>query len=79
LEAREVVMKEQTSVADVSRRYEVDLETVRALNPALGRPVFKGQRQVPKGYVLHLPADSAKGLMVSSAAYPPIHPDLREE
>jgi peptidoglycan lytic transglycosylase D len=79
LEAREVVVKGETSFADLSRRYEVDLETLRALNPALGRPVFKGQRQVPKGYVLHLPADSAKGLMVSSAAHPPIHPDLREE
>ena len=79
IEAREEVLKGQTSVADLSRRYEVDLETLRALNPALGRPVFKGQQQVPKGYLLRLPADSAKGLMVSSAAHPPIHPDLRPE
>ncbi len=78
LEAREVVTKGQTSVAELSRHYEVDLETLRALNPALGQPVFKGQRQVPKGYMLRLPADSAKGLVVSSAALPQIHPDLRQ-
>jgi membrane-bound lytic murein transglycosylase D len=78
LEAREVLTRGQASVADLSRHYEVDLETIRVLNPALGQPVFKGQRHVPKGYVLRLPADSAKGLMVSSAALPQIHPDLRQ-
>ncbi len=77
-ESREVVTKGQTSVAELSRHYDVDLETLRALNPALGQPVFKGQRQVPKGYMLRLPADSAKGVKVSSAALPQIHPDLRQ-
>lgn len=78
LEAREVLTKGQTSVGDLSRAYEVDLETLRALNPALGRPVLKGQRHVPKGYMLRLPADSVKGPRVSSAALPQIHPDLRQ-
>jgi membrane-bound lytic murein transglycosylase D len=77
LEAREVVTKGQTSVAELSRHYEVDIETLRALNPALGQPVFKGQRQVPKGYMLRLPADSEKGIKVSSAALFQTHPDLR--
>jgi membrane-bound lytic murein transglycosylase D len=78
VEAREVVTKGQTSVAELSRHYEVDLETLRALNPALGQPVFKGQRQVPKGYMLRLPADSEKGIKVSSAALFQTHPDLRQ-
>jgi len=78
LEAREVLTRAQTSLADLSRHYEVDLETLRVLNPALGQPVLKGQRQVPKGYMLRLPADSAKGRTISSAAFPQIHPDLRE-
>jgi len=78
MEAREVVTKGRTSVAELSRHYEVDLETLRVLNPALGQPVFKGQRHVPKGYMLRLPADSAKGIKVSSAALPQIHPDLRQ-
>ena len=76
LEACEVVTKRQTSVADLSNHYDVDLETLRVLNPALGKQVLKGRRQVPKGYMLRLPADSAKGLMVSSTAPPQIHPDL---
>jgi len=78
LEAREVLTGGQASVADLSRHYEVDVEAIRALNPALGKPVFKGQRYVPKGYVLRLPADSVKGPRVSSAALPQIHPDLRQ-
>jgi membrane-bound lytic murein transglycosylase D len=77
-EAREVVTKGQTSIAELSRRYEVDLDTLRTLNPALGQAVFKGQRPVPKGTMLRLPADSAKGIKVSSAAIPQTHPDLRQ-
>lgn len=65
-------------IAKDSPLYEVDLETLRVLNPALGRPILKGQRQVPKGYMLRLPADSVKGLVVSSAALPQTHPDLRQ-
>jgi membrane-bound lytic murein transglycosylase D len=77
LEAREVVTKGQASVAELSRHYDVDMETLRLLNPALGQPVFKGQRQVPKGYLLRLPADSGKGIKVTSAALSQTHPDLR--
>lgn len=78
LEAREVLTKGQSSVAELSRHYDVDLETLRALNPALGKPVYKGQRHVPKGYRLRLPADSEKGIKVSSATLTQIHPDLRQ-
>jgi membrane-bound lytic murein transglycosylase D len=77
LEAREVVTGKRTSVADLLRHYDVDFETLRILNPALGKPVLKGRRQVPKGYRLRLPADSEKGIEVSSAALSQIHPDLR--
>jgi membrane-bound lytic murein transglycosylase D len=77
LDLFEVVTKRQISVEHISRHYDVDLETLRILNPALGRPVFKGRRQVPKGYKLWLPADSEKGIEVSSAALPQIHPDLQ--
>ncbi len=79
LDACEVVTKRQASVVDLSRHYDVDLETLRALNPALGKPVLKGQRHVPKGYLLRLPADSADGLMVSSAELRQVHPDPRQE
>jgi membrane-bound lytic murein transglycosylase D len=77
-ETREVVTKTQSSLASLSRQYEVDLETLRDLNPALGQPVFKGKKQVPKGYKLRLPADSPKGIQVSSASFFQMHPDLRQ-
>jgi len=77
LESREVPTTAQTSMAALSRRYEVDLETLCALNPALGKPVLKGQRQVPKGYLLRLPADTVKGPRLSSVTLPDLHPDLR--
>ena len=78
LQAREVVTKGQTSVVELSRHYDVDLETLRLLNPALGKPVFKGQRQVPKGYMLRLPADSAKNPTISSATPLPTRHDIQE-
>ena len=79
VKACEVVTRGQTSLAELSRHYEVHLETLRILNPALGKPVLKGQRHVPKGYRLRLPADSPKALMVSSAEFPQRHPDIRQE
>lgn len=79
LDACEVVTKRQTSVTDLSRHYDVDLETLRALNPALGKPVLKGHRHVPKGYLLRLPADSADGLVLSSTELRQVHPDLRQQ
>jgi membrane-bound lytic murein transglycosylase D len=78
LEAREVLTRGQTSVAELSRHYEVNPDTLRALNPALGKPVMKGQRQVPKGYKLRLPADSVENPRISSAATLQRYHDLQE-
>ena len=39
--------------------FGVDMETLRALNPALRPPVFSSQKLVPKGYTLRLPADAS--------------------
>jgi plasmid stabilization system protein ParE len=65
-------------IAKDSRFYEVDPDTLRALNPALGKPVMKGQRQVPKGYRLRLPADSVENPRISSAATLQRYHDLQE-
>jgi membrane-bound lytic murein transglycosylase D len=78
LDVFEVVTKRQISVEHISRHYDVDLETLRDLNPALGKRAFKGQRQVPKGYVLRLPADSATDFILSSAELRQVYPDLRD-
>jgi membrane-bound lytic murein transglycosylase D len=78
LEAREVLTKGQISAVALSRQYGVDLETLRVLNPALGQPVLKGQRQVPKGYMLRLPADSVNNPNFSSPVPLQIHNDFQE-
>ncbi|WP_372683592.1 transglycosylase SLT domain-containing protein, partial [Desulfosarcina sp.] len=41
---------------DLCRHFEVSPKVVRGMNPALRPPVFSGQKYVPKGYVLNLPA-----------------------
>lgn len=49
------------SIHDLARRYQVDEQTLRKFNPSLREPVFKGQKYVPKGFVLHLPEKAASG------------------
>jgi membrane-bound lytic murein transglycosylase D len=48
------------SMVSLARAVGVDRETLRSLNPALRPAVWSGQRVVPAGYVLRLPAGSSK-------------------
>ncbi len=43
-------------LADLVARLKVDQETIARLNPALRQPLFNGQKYVPAGYRLRLPA-----------------------
>jgi membrane-bound lytic murein transglycosylase D len=56
LETQEVVIKGYASLSDLSRHFEVDVQSIRGLNPALRPPVLKEQKYVPEGYALRLPA-----------------------
>ena len=58
LETLEVVIEGYASISDLSRHFEVDVQTIHGLNPALRPPVLKEQKHVPKGYALRLPAQS---------------------
>ena len=40
---------------DLAEEFNIDLAELQALNPALRRPVFRGQKYVPKGFHLRLP------------------------
>ncbi|MBT8341007.1 MAG: transglycosylase SLT domain-containing protein, partial [Desulfatitalea sp.] len=42
-------------IADLQTHFKVDMQTLRSLNPALRKPVFEGQKHIPKGYALRLP------------------------
>jgi membrane-bound lytic murein transglycosylase D len=53
--------------ADLCRHFKISPQVARSMNPALRPPVFSGQKYVPRGYVLNLPAGSeADGLAVAS-------------
>jgi len=65
LETREVVIEGYASISDLSHHFQVDLQTIHALNPALRPPVLKEQKYVPRGYALRLPADAVGGIQVT--------------
>ncbi len=56
LRSRSVRLDGFAAFTDLCRHFEVSPEVIRAMNPALRSPVFSGQKHVPKGYVLNLPA-----------------------
>ncbi len=51
----ELKLSGYVDVKDVARHFKVDLETIRELNPGLRKPVFDGQKYIPRGYYLRLP------------------------
>jgi membrane-bound lytic murein transglycosylase D len=48
------------SLPQLARQLDIDMGILRKLNPALRQPVFTGQKYVPKGYRLRLPADEER-------------------
>ena len=50
-----VVLPNYALVDDLVKYLKVDLETFKALNPALREPVYKGQKLIPKGYEVRVP------------------------
>jgi membrane-bound lytic murein transglycosylase D len=56
----ELKMPATASLSTLMRTVGVDRETLRSLNPALRPAVWNGQRVVPAGYVLRLPAAGSK-------------------
>lgn len=50
---------------DLSEHFQVDPAVLQEMNPALRRPVLEGQKYVPKGYALRLPAGGDSGLMAA--------------
>ncbi len=43
------------SVSKIAKHFGINTRTIKLLNPALRRPVFKEQKYIPKGYKLRLP------------------------
>jgi membrane-bound lytic murein transglycosylase D len=55
----ELKMPSSSSLNSLVRATGIDRETLRSLNPALRPAVWNGQRVVPAGYILRLPAGGA--------------------
>lgn len=53
---RTVTLKGKATIREIRKRFGVTTDTLKHLNPALRPAVFSGQRSLPGGYVLHLPA-----------------------
>ena len=57
---QEVTVPGFVSITSLERALKIDGTKLRALNPALLRAVWDGQRNVPKAYHLRLPSDGDK-------------------
>lgn len=54
-----VKMRSYVPVTDLMQQLGLDEEDIKAINPALQQAVWSGQKHVPKGYPLRIPADTA--------------------
>ncbi len=69
VDVHEVTLSGFAPIKELSRHFQVDLVTLRELNPALRPPVFQGHKYVPKGYRLRLPANNGH-MKKLAAAFP---------
>ena len=60
VDTTEVVLDGYASLPDIAHHLQLDLADLSKLNPALRKPVVRGQKYVPKGYRLQLPADTGQ-------------------
>jgi len=51
-----VRLKNHASAITISRNYKVNINTLKALNPAIKASAFQGKQRLPRGYQLKLPA-----------------------
>jgi membrane-bound lytic murein transglycosylase D len=52
-----VILPGYVLLPELTRQMDVEMEVIRRLNPALRKPVVTGQKYVPRGYRLNLPAN----------------------
>ncbi len=62
-----IPMSSYASVSDISRFYKISKDQIEEMNPALRKPVFQGQKYIPKGYSLYLPDTKRSSLKVAQA------------
>ena len=55
-------------IYDIARHFGLSVQDIENLNPALRPPVLRGQKPIPKGYALRLPAEGKTSRPVASQA-----------
>lgn len=53
-------------INDISKHFGISAATVKELNPALMPPVINGEKRIPKGYSLRLPAGNNTDRLIAS-------------
>jgi len=71
LPTQEVVMAGYGSLPEMARQLDLKLAVLRDLNPALRNPVLRGQKYVPRGFHLKLPAQSGRDWQIVIAELAP--------
>lgn len=50
---------------DLCKYFNITIDTLKKLNPALRNSVLQGKKYLPKGYTLHLPASNRQKILLS--------------
>jgi membrane-bound lytic murein transglycosylase D len=66
--ASEIKLTGFMPITELSRRLNVNIETLQELNPALREPIFTGQKYIPKDYVLRIPEKNDQQLTALMAS-----------
>ena len=56
--SKAVALSNYAPLDELLKYLKVDLETFKALNPALREPIYSGQKLIPKGYEVRVPQQS---------------------
>jgi len=68
----EIVLPGYVALRDLTEHLGIGVEDLRRLNPSLRKPVFEGEKYVPKGFRLRVPVHTAEPDRIIAA----ISPDL---
>jgi len=52
---KQIQLQGYLPIDSLARHFNLDYDTIRTLNPALRKPVYLGQKYIPKGYSVRLP------------------------
>ncbi len=53
-------------ITEIQKHFGISIETIKILNPALRTSVILGEKHIPKGYILRLPAEKKTNRLLAS-------------